>query len=48
MQSSNYCSFEDHKTTKQRLMDFYGEKYEQHETAQVETDWGKPVGNEIW
>jgi len=37
-----------HKTTKQRLMDFYGDNYEQYATPQKEIDWGKPVGNEVW
>ena len=31
-----------HKTTKQRLMAFYGENYENYSSAQKETDWGKP------
>jgi len=38
----------EHKTTKQRLIDFYGKGYEQYATPQKEIDWGKPVGNEIW
>ena len=38
----------EHKTTKQRLIDFYGENFSQHATQQKEMDWGKPVGNEIW
>jgi len=37
-----------HKTIKQRLMDFYGENYEQYAISKKEIDWGKPVGNEIW
>ncbi|MDR0495980.1 MAG: AbrB/MazE/SpoVT family DNA-binding domain-containing protein [Treponema sp.] len=37
-----------HKTIKQRLIDFYGENFEEHVTPQNEIDWGKPVGNEIW
>ena len=38
----------EHKTTKQRLIEFYGEKFEQNALPQNEIDWGKPVGNEIW
>jgi len=38
----------EHKTTKQRLVDFYGEKFEQNILPQKEIDWGKPVGKEIW
>ena len=37
-----------HKTTKQRLIEFYGEKFEKKALPQKEIDWGKPVGNEIW
>ncbi|MDR2116621.1 MAG: AbrB/MazE/SpoVT family DNA-binding domain-containing protein [Planctomycetaceae bacterium] len=37
-----------HRTTKERLRDFYGEQYEQKLTAQNEIDWGTPTGNEIW
>jgi antitoxin MazE len=37
-----------HRTIKQRLIDFYGENYEQYATPQNEVDWGKPVGKEIW
>ncbi|GMO56267.1 MAG: AbrB/MazE/SpoVT family DNA-binding domain-containing protein [Treponemataceae bacterium] len=41
-----------HKTTKERLVNFYGnmrnvERVENIEN-QVEIDWGKPVGKEIW
>jgi antitoxin MazE len=38
----------EHKTTKQRLIEFYGEKYKRKGSPQKEIDWGKPVGNEIW
>ena len=47
-------SVKEHKTIKQRLVDFYGEEFEQYAgngkagAAQKEIDWGKPVGNEIW
>lgn len=37
-----------HKTTKQRLIEFYGPKIKQRNITQKEIDWGKPVGNEIW
>ena len=37
-----------HKTIKQRLMDFYGETYEQYNSSQNEINWGKPVGSEVW
>ena len=45
-----------HKTTQQRLDEFYLERIDQNdavqgamqEAAQKEVDWGKPVGNEIW
>jgi len=38
----------EHKTTKQRLIEFYGEKFEKNALQQKEIDWGKPVGNEVW
>jgi len=38
----------EHKTIKQRLMDYYGENYEKHASPQKEIDWGKPAGNEVW
>jgi len=38
----------EHKTTKQRLIEFYGKEFEQNILPQAEIDWGKPVGNEIW
>jgi len=41
-------SEKDHKTTKQRLVDFYGENFEQYAAPQEEIEWGKPVGNEEW
>ena len=37
-----------HKTIKQRLIDFYGEDFEKNAHPQNEINWGKPVGNEIW
>jgi len=41
-------SAKEHKTTKQRLVDFYGKKYEQFASPEKEIDWGDPVGKEIW
>jgi len=41
-------SAKEHKTTKQRLLDFYGKKFEQEALPQKEIDWGKSVGKEIW
>ncbi|MCL2174697.1 MAG: AbrB/MazE/SpoVT family DNA-binding domain-containing protein [Treponema sp.] len=38
----------EHKTIKQRLIDFYGVNYEKYSAAQNEIDWGKPAGNEAW
>ena len=38
----------EHKTTKERLLDFYGEDYKQKSVPQKEIDWGDPVGKEIW
>jgi len=38
----------EHKTTKQRLIEFYGEQFEQNAFPQDEINWGRPVGNEIW
>ena len=38
----------EHKTTKKRLLEFYGEDYDQESEPQDEIDWGDPVGKEIW
>ena len=38
----------EHKSTKKRLIDFYGEKYHQASHAQKEIDWGDPAGKEVW
>ena len=38
----------EHKTTKRRLLEFYGEDYDQESEPQDEIDWGDPVGKEIW
>ena len=37
-----------HKTTRERLIEFYGEDFEQIVDKQEEFDWGGPVGKEIW
>jgi antitoxin MazE len=38
-----------HKTTKERLANFYGSIEEENITGrQEEIDWGKPVGKELW
>ena len=41
-------NLKEHKTIKQRLIDFYGDNYQEYSTPQKEMDWGKPVGNEVW
>ena len=38
----------EHKTTKKRLIEFYGEDFNQQSEAQEEIDWGRPVGGEVW
>jgi antitoxin MazE len=37
-----------HRTTKERLLEFYGEQYEQKIITQNEIDWGFPAGKEVW
>jgi antitoxin MazE len=41
-----------HKTTKERLIEFYGMELQpdplSEAGSQKEVDWGKPVGKEIW
>jgi antitoxin MazE len=39
-----------HKTTKERLLEFYGSSSKAKKTSvkQKEMDWGKPAGKEIW
>ena len=37
-----------HKTTRERLIEFYGEDFMQKREPQKEIDWGGPVGEEIW
>jgi len=38
----------EHKTTKQRLVEFFGENFEKNISLHEEIDWGKPVGKEVW
>ena len=37
-----------HKTTRERLVEFYGEDFDQNRAPQKEIGWGNPAGNEIW
>jgi antitoxin MazE len=37
-----------HKTTRERLIEFYGEKFDQNQEGQEEVDWGSPTGKELW
>jgi antitoxin MazE len=37
-----------HKTTKERLVEFYGANSDQKGARQSEIDWGKAVGKEAW
>ena len=37
-----------HKTTRERLIEFYGKDFEQIKDQQEVIDWGGPVGKEIW
>ena len=39
---------EKHKTTKERISNFYGVDFDKKHTLQKEIDWGKPTGKEIW
>jgi antitoxin MazE len=39
--------YKEHKTTEERLVEFYGEKFDQEHTVQKEIDWGQPIGKEI-
>jgi antitoxin MazE len=36
------------KTTKERLIEFYGSDFDKTHTQQDEIDWGKPAGKEAW
>jgi antitoxin MazE len=37
-----------HKTTRERLVEFYDAQFSKKHIRQGEIDWGKPVGKEIW
>jgi antitoxin MazE len=37
-----------HKTTKERLVEFYGTNFNQKHITHREIDWGKSAGKEIW
>jgi antitoxin MazE len=37
-----------HRTTKERLEDFYGQNIKNITKKQEEIDWGKSVGKETW
>ena len=41
-------SVREHKTTKNRLMEFYGHEFESVKKPQKEVDWGRAVGKEAW
>ena len=38
----------EHKTTKERLLEFYGVDFDKKHISQKEIDWGAPAGKEIW
>jgi len=42
------CNARKHKTTRERLIKFYGHDFDKNHTFQKEIDWGAPVGKEIW
>jgi len=37
-----------HKTTKERLIEFYGPSFDKKRTPQKEIEWGNSIGEEIW
>jgi antitoxin MazE len=37
-----------HKTIRERLIEYYGEDFDQNNILQNEIDWGSPAGKEIW
>jgi hypothetical protein len=37
-----------HKTTKERIIEFYGADFDKSRTPQKEFDWGTHMGKEIW
>jgi hypothetical protein len=46
--SDKKVKYKKHKTTKKRIIEFYGTDFDKERTEQKEIDWGKPVGKEIW
>jgi len=38
----------EHKTTRERLTEFYGTDFDKKSKSQKEIDWGSPAGKEIW
>ena len=38
----------EHKTTKERLTEFYGAGFDKKRKPQKEIDWGSPAGKEVW
>jgi hypothetical protein len=40
--------YKKHKTTRERLVEFYGANFDQKRTSQKEIDWGMAVGKEAW
>jgi antitoxin MazE len=40
--------YKEHKTTKERLIEFCGANFNQKCIEQQEIDWGKLIGKEIW
>jgi antitoxin MazE len=40
--------YKNHKTTQERLIEFYRTNFDQKQTEYKEIDWGKPTGKEIW
>jgi antitoxin MazE len=37
-----------HKTTKERLTEFYGLEFDKKRKPQKEIEWGNSVGKEVW
>jgi len=46
--NSQEISIPKHKTTKERLLEFYGADFDRNHIPQKEFDWGTPAGKEIW
>ena len=38
----------EHKTTRERLTEFYGTGFDKKRKPQKEIEWGSPVGKEAW